>query len=243
MMRMRWLAVIVTVIGLFLGMAFPRVALGDLTGYQLAAAMAPPTETSGTSAELNCGWHSDSTGCVSPYTFGYALDWEDKKADRGSYNNPWYFRGFFYTSASTNRRIATGIPLVSQSSPDYCDMMTVWIAEYHSGQLRGIPVYYHVNITNSTSFAITGGPWTVYQNRLIGRTINDTGSSCGFGGSHVHESDVPYRTDIVTTTRNTGLYPTAQQCHTAPCNPTYGPYVNNNINNWTRRFAWAEGAP
>jgi len=41
---------------------------------------------------------------------------------------------------------------------------------------------------------------------------------------------------------NAGLYPTSFQCSTPPCsNQGYGPYANNNINNWTRRFAWSEG--
>jgi len=245
MMRMRWLAVAATIVGLFIGMAFPRPALSDLTGYQLAAAMMPPTETRGTSAELNCGWHSDSTGCVDPYASGYALDWEDKNANPSAYDKPWFFRGFFYTSAPTNRTIAEGIPLVNDDRPNYCRKMTVWIAEKHSGQLRAIPMYYHVNITDFTRFRINGGPLTVWRGRQIGRTVDESGRLyCTSYGSHVHETHVDYRTDIVTITRNTGLYPTAEQCHTAPCsNQGYGPYVNDNIDNWTRRFAWAEGVP
>lgn len=230
-MRIRWLAATATVIGLLAGMAFPRPALGDLTGYQLAAAMTPPTLASGSSPLLTCGWHSV---CAAPYPYGYALDWDDNNQD---YGNPWYFRGFFYTSAPTNRWIATGYPLVTRSDPLYCDIMTVWVVEAHSGQLRGIPTYDHVNITNSASFQITGGPWTVYNTRQIGTTINDSGRYCTFYGSHVHESHVPYATHIVTITRNTSKYPTAQSCH-GWC----GTFRNNDIYNWTRRFAWAEGA-
>lgn len=119
--------------------------------------------------------------------------------------------------------------------------MTVWITDRHSGQLMAIPTYTHVNITSSSAFNFSGSPWTTYNNRKIGVTIDEMLTSCSTG-SHVHESHSPYLAGIVTTTRNTGLYPTAVQCHTPPCNPAYGPYTNNNINNWTRRFAWAEGA-
>ena len=76
----------------------------------------------------------------------------------------------------------------------------------------------------------------VYKNRLIGTTINDTGLNCPFGGSHVHEDDVGVD-GAVTTTRHTSLYPTGASCHT-----TCGTFKNDNINNWTRKFSWNEGA-
>jgi len=231
----RWLGPTAAIIGLALGMIIPRPASGNLTGAQLAVALTPPTLASGSSAELNCGWH---TACGSPPTAGTALDWEDGGTGFG---NPWYFRGFFYVSDSV-RTAYRMYPLVNNQDPNTCDIMTVWITEIHSGALMAIPTYMHVNITSSANFSWQGGPWTVYNSRQIGTTIDDTGSSCGFAGSHVHEDHTSYRTNVVTITRNTDLYPTASQCHTAPCSSLgYGPYTNNSINNWIRRFAWAEG--
>jgi hypothetical protein len=230
-MRFSWLALASTVLGLLAGVAFHGTALGNLTGYQLAAAMTPPTLQTGYWPLLNCGWHG---ACTSPPTSGTGLDWEDGGT---GYGLPWYFRSFVYWSGTYNKRVATGAPLVSVQNPDKCDVMTVWIIYYHCGALRGIPTYVHTAILNFAQFPINGGPWTYYNGRLVGATINDTGSECPFGGSHVHENDVPYRTDIVTTTRNTGLYPAASTC-SSDC----GYFQNNNINNWTRRFAWAEGA-
>jgi hypothetical protein len=98
-----------------------------------------------------------------------------------------------------------------------------------------IPTFMHVNITDNSYFDWAGGPWTIYNSRKIGTTINDTG--CTWFGSHVHEYHVDYLTNLVTITRNTSLYPTA-----ASCSSICGTFQNNYIYNWTRRFAWAEGA-
>lgn len=224
----RWLAVLALGVGLLVGMGSPRSASGNLTGAQLAVALTPPTLSSGSSPTLTCGWH---TACGNPPTSGIALDWDDENANTG---NPWHFRGFFYVS-DTSRNAFKMFPLVNQSGSTVCDIMTVWITELHSGQLMAIPTYMHVNITSSTSFIWTGSQWTTYKSKQIGTTINDTG--CTWFGSHVHEYHVDYLTNLVTITRNTGLYPTAQSCST-----TCGTFQNNNINNWIRRFAWAEGA-
>ena len=116
--------------------------------------------------------------------------------------------------------------------------MTVWIVEKHSLKLMAIPTYTHVNITNGSSFDWSGSPWTTYHSRQIGTTINDSGG-CGWGGSHVHEDHSPY---LATTTRHTSLYPPAKRTYACP--EDYWPcgnFEDNNINNWTRRFAWAEG--
>lgn len=230
-MTTKLLMFLAAVLGLTVGMLYQRPALADLTGYQLAVDMVPPTLSDGSSPLLNCGWHGT---CGTTPTVGTALDWEDGGTN---YGNPWYFREFFYSSGTTNRRVATGAPLVTVQDPNKCDVMTVWIIEYHSGALRAIPNYLHVNISDSTQFAINGGPWTVYQSRHIGDTINDSGTMCTFTGSHVHEDHTDYRTDIVAITRDTAVYPTAQNCSN-----NCGYYLNNDIYRWTNRFAWAEGA-
>lgn len=150
-MRPRWLALISIVLGLLAGVAFHGTALGNLTGYQLAAAMTPPTLQTGYSPLLNCGRHG---ACTDPPTAGTGLDWEDGGT---GYGLSWWFRSFVYWSGASNQRVATGAPLVSVQDPDRCDVMTVWIIEYHSGALRGIPTYTHTAILNSAQFPITGG--------------------------------------------------------------------------------------
>ena len=224
-------------VGLLLGIAFPRAAFGNLTGHTLGVALTPPTQASGSSVELSCGWH---VACVSPFTEGYGLDWDDG----GSYGSDWHFRGFFYVSNS-NRTAFKMYPLVSVQNLDDCDVMTVWITEIHSGALMAIPTYTHVKITSGSSFQWTGGPWTVYHTKKIGTTIDDDGSNCPFTGSHVHEAHVDYLTDLVLIERHTALYPTAEECSLDRCSendPPYGPYANNNINNWTNHWQWSEGA-
>lgn len=224
----RWLGLVAAAIGLIFGIALPHSAAGNVTGAQLAVVVQPPTLGDGLSPLLTCGWH---TACGNPPTSGIALDWDDDNQNTG---NPWYFRGFFYVS-NTNRTAFTMYPLVNQSGSDRCDIMTVWVVEVHSGALMAIPTFMHVNITDSSSFSWIGGPWTIYNSRQIGRTINDTG--CTWFGSHVHEYHTAYLTNLVTITRDTGVYPTG-----ASCSGSCGTFQNNNIANWTRKFAWAEGA-
>lgn len=225
----RWFIPLVIAVGLLVGL-MSQSASGHQTGATLAVSITPPTLADGSNANLNCGWH---TACVSPWTSGYGLDWEDGNTGFG---NSWYFRGFFYVSSGT-RTAFRMFPLVSNSSPSTCDVMTVWIAEIHSGALMGIPTYTHVNITDSSSFDWSGGIWTEYHSRVIGTTIDDTGASCAFGGSHVHEAHTDYLVGTVTNTRNTGLYPLATACHNLAC----GTFQNNNINKWTNHWEWAEG--
>ena len=224
----RWLALIAAILGLLLGIALPHPAASNETGKDLAVALTPTTLSSGSSPLLTCGWH---TACGSPPSAGIALDWDD---DNSGFGNDWRFRGFFYAS-DTVRTAFKMYPLDSQSGGNECDIMTVWITEKHSAQLMAIPTYMHVDITNSSSFSWTGGPWTVYHSRTIGETIDDEG--CLTFGSHVHAYHVPWLTNIVDITRHTSLYPTA-----ASCSGSCGTFRNNNINNWTRRFAWDEGA-
>lgn len=87
----RWLALLSIGAGVLAGVAFPGSVIGNPTGAQLAVALTPPTEASGSSAELNCGWH---TICLSPYASGLGLDWEDSKASRPSSGNSWYSGAF-----------------------------------------------------------------------------------------------------------------------------------------------------
>jgi hypothetical protein len=223
----RWLAFIAAAFGIGLGVGLPGGASGDVTGKQLSVVIQPPTLTTGSSPLLSCGWH---TACTSPPSSGIALDWDD---DNMSTGNTWYFRCFCYVS-DTNRTAFTMYPLINSSGGGVCDVMTVWVVENHSGALMAIPNYMHVNITDYSSFSWQGGPWTIYNSRPIGTTINDTG--CTWFGSHVHEYHTDYRTNVVTITRNTALYPTGSQCSTS-C----GNFANNNISNWIRKFAWAEG--
>lgn len=213
-------------------MAFPRPAAAGLTGAQLSVVLTPPTLPSGSASQLNCGWH---TGCNSPSS-GIALDFDDENQYFG---NPWYFRGFFYASDSL-RTAFRMYPMTYSTSR--CYIMTVWIVEIHSGALMATPLYSHMNVTNNAMFTWQGGPWTVYNSRQVGVTYDDTNVPGCSTGSHVHEYDLDYRPGVTAITRNTPLYPTSFQCSTAPCsNQGYGPYPNNNINNWTRRFAWSEG--
>ncbi len=222
----RWLGLAAAAFGLGMGIAFPQAASGNVTGHNLAVVIQPPTLATGSSPLLTCGWH---TACTSPPSAGIALDWDDNSTGTG---NPWYFRCFCYVS-NTNRTAFTMYPLVNASGGTVCDVMTVWVVENHSGALMAIPNYMHVNITNSNSFSWQGGPWTIYNSRQIGTTINDTG--CTWFGSHVHEYHTPYLSGTVTITRNS-LYNSSPIC-TGSC----GTFQNNNISNWVRKFAWAEG--
>ena len=238
----RWLALIAVAVGVIVGVALPRLVAGNLTGKQLAVALTPPTLASGSSPTLNCGFHGT---CLSPFNDGQELDWEDGGTNFG---NPWYFRGFFYVSDS-NRTAFRMFPLVSVQDPARCDVMTVWIAEIHSGALMAIPTYTHVNITDSASFDWSGGPITIYNSKKIGETIDEMLPSCSTG-SHVHESHTAYLTNLVAITRRLGNLPSGYPSSvdldgTGPmiaCTDACGSHKNNDINKWTRRFAWAEGA-
>ncbi len=233
---MRWITLASVILGFAAGIAAPLVARGSgPTGQTIVGYMNPPTLSSGSSSWLNCGWHSDSTGCVSPWNSGRALDWDDENT---SYNNPVYFRGFF---ARTNTPTATlsldGQPVVNQTGADVCEIRDVWIIERHSGELRAVPRYLHVTFTNSNRFGIYTYTLGQYINRQMMKTIDDTGISCAFTGSHVHETDVSVSGDV-STSWNTGLYPSAVACHSAHC----ASYRNDLIDNWTRKFQWAEGS-
>ncbi len=227
---MRWLAAASMALGLVFGVAFPASVFGAPTGYTIVASLTPPTLSSGSNANLNCGWH---VACVNPYTNGVGLDWEDGNTGFG---NPWYFRGFFASNNPAGGVVATGAPLVNQQGSDRCDIMTVWIIEKFNGVLRAAPTYTHVNMPQpQAQFGILGSPLGTYITRQIGGTIDDS-LNCQFGGSHVHEGHSNV-SGVVTTSRNTGLYPTGLVCHNNAC----GTFTNNNPTKWTRRFTWLEG--
>jgi len=225
----RVLCAISIVAGALFAVAFPHAGFGAPTGYTIVASMTPPTLSSGSSPLLTCGWHA---ACVSPWSSGVGLDWDDGSS---GYGNPWYFRGYFATDNPAQGIVATGQPMVNLQHPDYCDRMTVFIMEKYGNVLRAAPVYTHTNITNSNAFNIQGSVLGTYISRQIGTTINDQGTNCPFGGSHVHEEHAVI-SGPVTISRNTGKYPTASACHTS-C----GTFKNNNLSNWTRRFSWPEG--
>lgn len=227
MLRLRILAPLAIVVGAFIGMI--TAADAHQTGHTLAVALTPPTLSSGSSPLLNCGWH---TACGSPPTSGVALDWEDGGTN---YGNPWHFRGFFYVSDGP-RTAFRMYPLVNQQGSSVCDIMTVWITEKHSGALMAIPTYYHVTLTATSQFDWSGSQWTTYHSRQMGATMNDAGGSCTFFGSHVHDTHVSYLPGVVSTTTNTGYYPTASSCSW-----NCGTHQNNNINKWIRRWEWSEG--
>ena len=127
----RWLGLAAAVLGLIVGITFPREASGNLTGAQLAVVVQPSTLSDGSSPLLTCGWH---TACTSPPSPGIGLDWDDNNQNTG---NPWYFRCFCYVS-DTNRTAFTMYPLDYQSGPTKCDIMTVWVVDIHSGALMAV---------------------------------------------------------------------------------------------------------
>jgi len=225
----RWLIAVAAVVGFVLGAGLPSLTEGAPTGRTIIAQMTPPTLASGQQANLNCGWH---TACVSPWSTGIALDWEDGGT---GYGNPWFFRGFFAVDSSSSYIVARGAPLTVQEGSNKCDIQTVWIIEQFNGVLRAAPTYQHVSRTTSTQFYILGSLFGTYVNRQIGATVSDFGG-CDFTGSHVHE----YHSVIsgpTTISRNTSKYPTASTCHNLAC----GLFTNSSLNNWTRKFTWPEG--
>ena len=140
-------------------------------------------------------------------------------------------------------------PLFYSGGSTSCDIMTVWITELHSTALMAIPTYTHVNITNSVAFIWSGSQFATYNSKKIGETIDEMLPSCSTG-SHVHESHTDYLTSLVTITRRLGNLPSGYPSSvdldgTGPmmaCTNACGTHKNNDINKWTRRFAWAEGA-
>lgn len=228
---MKRLIALAAIFGFSAAVALPNNVLGSPTGYTIVASLTPPTLSSGSSANLNCGWHQE---CDGTYPFGNGLDWEDGGTN---YGNPWYFRGIFATNNPAGGIVATGVPLVNTQDPSLCDKMTVWIVEKFNGVLRAAPIYEHTNITNSAQFSIAGSVLGTYTNRQIGTTIDDHGTNCPFDGSHVHEDHVSVNGSVTIST-DTSRYQTGAQCHNNHC----GLFANNSPTNWTRRFSWPEGS-
>lgn len=228
---MRFLAALAVVLGVSIGVGWPNGTSGHQTGYQIIVQMTPPTKSSGSSPTLTCGWH---TACVSPWSSGVGLDWDD---DDDGYGNSWYFRGVMVTTNSAGGAVFKGTPLVNQTGSEVCERMTVWVTEFHHGTLRAAPMYTHVNITSASAFTVPGSVLGTYYSKKVGETIDDHGDSCDFFGSHVHEWDITVNSPPTTTSRNTTKYPSASTCHT-----TCGTHRNDLASSWTRKFTWNEGA-
>lgn len=234
---MRWFALIATLAGALLGVAFLSGVLGG-TGYTFSVAMTPPTGSSGESPLLTCGWHGE---CPPTPTAGIALDWDNTATTSNV-----YFRGYFYRSNSPFESTRLwGQPIEVQKGSDRCDIMAVWILERYNGALRAVPKYTHINLSSTAAFNIAtwgGGGTGWYNNRRIGYMVDDSGG-CRFGGTHAHEyhqADETWdSTPNVTETLHTSLYPALDYC---PGGVGCTAYKNNDLNNWTRWFVWEEGS-
>ncbi len=232
MVRIRWLSTGVFVVSFLLGLAFPFASNGRAyPGDNIWIYMQPPTLSWGSSPLLTCGWHTD---CVSPYSSGPALDWDD---NNNQFLNPWYYRSYNFTSNTSGQvKVAAGQPVTYQSGGPGCEIMAVWVVD-PNGNLRAIPMYEHTSITNSSSFNIYGRayPQTQYTNHQVGVTVDDSvNQNCTTTGSHVHEFYYPWSGS---TYSQDSIYPAASTCHGYPyC----GTHQNSNVNNYTRLFRWTE---
>ncbi len=201
------------------------------TGQTLVPILTPPARPTGGSPLLTCGWH---TACVSPYDFGTGLDWDDYPEPS---NREVYFRGYFQRTNTPNPiKSLRGQPLSNSGGPNTCERQDVWIIEVHSGKLRAVPRYVHMDLTWTTPFDIWTSTYGKYQSVRIGVMSLDDRGGCQWTAMHVHEEHA-YVGSGVTVTLNTSRYVTAAQCHSS-CDT----YRNDLIDNWTRKFQWAEGS-
>lgn len=231
---LRWVALAAIIAGFPAGALFPSPAGGSgPTGHTIVPILTPPTLGAGSSPLLTCGWHEACTGASS----GIALDWDDTPADTRV-----FFRGFF---ARTNTPTATlalwAQPTVNRGGNYECEIKDVWIIEVRSGKLKAVPRYMHIDLTTTSRFNIYTQTFGYWHNIRIGNTTQDDSVGCDWFGSHAHEMDI-WTASGVMTTRNTGLYPTSETCRWPEVTRDCRYFRNDVIDNWTRKFQWAEGS-
>ena len=144
----------VVVIGLVLGSGFPRRA--HAANYWEFWHDISVGGTSGQTVSLNCGWH---TACVSPYSSGAGLDWEETDAYA-------YFAGaagwdsWFVQNAAYAQ--ITNQPSYNGSS---CKNVVAEIRNWYTGSVLAREVYTHVERTarvpqpSTHTPALTGSEW------------------------------------------------------------------------------------
>jgi hypothetical protein len=174
------------------------------------------------SISINCGWHS---ACVSPYTSGSALDWQN------SGNAAIYWRSYNFRSDTSNGTIGTGN---IASNNGTCKGIRVDVYDIF-GFTKGAIQYTHSQLSQQySSFGIFGGWGGPWQELQIGRTASTEFSSCVnqglWSGPHLHQ------TRGATWWEVTGPYPSASSCHTSGC--WVGPHTSPGYQQFEQHWCW-----
>ena len=170
------LAITVT-LGLLLGWASPRPAhASNFWEFWHDIAVGG---TTGQTVYLNCGWHTE---CVSPWTKGNALDWEETNsyaylAGAAKWDS-WYVTNAAYADVSYEE----------EYNGSKCKNVVAEIRNWYTGALLAREVYEHVERSGSTTIQIHAysSPWPI--RRIVGDVSTDELDNCtSWTGSHVHQ--------------------------------------------------------
>lgn len=205
---------LVATLGLLLGSAFPQRS--SAANFWEIWFDIPAGASSGSTVSMNCGWH---VVCVSPYTTGAGLDWQE------SSGNGVYFAGAAQWNGAFVQNMAwvdvTNSPSFNGSS---CNNTVARVYNWYTG---GSPettqVYTH---TTSSGYSHTiyaySSPWAI---RAQAGTVTwpDLGG-CTATGAHIHQY-------LYSGATNTGGFPTASSCNANGC-------ASYNNSTWVHYDSW-----
>lgn len=201
-MDWRKLTILSSVVGAVGGALLPA-GIGNATHHRIDAFMTPPVKSAGQDAILTCGWH---VACVSPYTAGIGLDWDDAAPVGGTV----YFRGYFKVEGHGTQTNQLTVKLVDTESPFTCDRVYADIWENNPDNIPPGPAdrfarmdYIHATDawSGNGQFSLTTNSTGAWNNKVVGE-MSDPDAGCAWSGTHVHESDVDVQSKT-TTARNT----------------------------------------
>ena len=156
--------------------------------------MRPPVSSTTTKVHLNCGWHSS---CVSPYPFGYGLDWGISAAPTSPTTNTVYFTVDALNAAPSDVSHMAYAVISHFTSPCNTTRVTVYNVLANGTSRTSTPLFHvdyeHTTTTKAgTSFYIAGksgcchaAPNTHVSIGSLVELGHET-SGCPFTGKHVH---------------------------------------------------------
>jgi hypothetical protein len=153
--------------------------------------MRPPVPNATTKVHLNCGWHKS---CVSPYPYGYGLDWGISASPSYPTTNTVYFTADALNAAPADISHMAYAIISYTTSPCKTTRVTVYNVEA-SGARTSTPMFHvdyeHTSTTLAgTHFWIAGKSGCCHTNPnthvAIGTLVSSDVSGCPFSGKHVH---------------------------------------------------------
>lgn len=184
-----------------------------------------------TYAKMECGWH---LSCVSPYPFGYGVDWND---NLGTEPESKYviFRATVISSDWSATEVGS-VRFVWWLNPGYgsCNEVLAQLMRKSDGVIVAKIRYLHTRRWDTRVDPLYGSVWGYWNQRTAARMVDDGEGGCSWEGYHAHVWDTP----VVASIQRNGSLPNAAECSPGPCKAVYA----NPETIWERYVSWSDTA-